>query len=463
MKIEKLKYVYLVGIGGIGMSALARYFKHLGCVVAGYDKTETELTKALVKEGIAITYIDLISRIAETFKTNLNEEMAIIYTPAIPKDSSILNYFKNQKFEMFKRSEVLGLIASNYKTIAIAGTHGKTTTTTLTSHLVSSILGNCHAFLGGISTNFNSNLILSNYAKYCIVEADEFDRSFLTLNPEISVITSTDADHLDIYGNANSLTDTYSLFAKRLSASGTLIAHANANIRTGGINKVLRYNIEKKDGIQIWAENIKVVNGSFEFDYISPLGNLEGVRLNVPGRHNVENTLAAITIALLLHAEKERIKKSIASFTGVKRRFEYIIKTEKLVYIDDYAHHPTEIEAFVNALKEVYPNKKITGIFQPHLYSRTRDFMQGFADSLGKLDEVVLMNIYPARELPIEGISSQALLEMIPNKNKYLVDDKNLIEFIKNRDTEILATIGAGDIDKQILPIKNTLIEKYRV
>jgi UDP-N-acetylmuramate--alanine ligase len=380
----------------------------------------------------------------------------VVYTPAIPKEHTELNYFINNGFELKKRSEVLGLITESKFTVAIAGTHGKTTTSCMVTHLLKECRIDCSAFLGGIASNFNSNLVIGK-SDVVVVEADEFDRSFLTLSPDIAVVTSTDADHLDIYGEHAELKKSFNQFLAKIKPNGFYFYKAGLDLISD--KKAISYAVNSASA-EIKVKNIRIENARFVFDYISGKAIINDIELNVPGYHNVENALAAISIALELGCESEKIKKGIASFKGVKRRFEYILNTKEIVFIDDYAHHPTEIEAFLNSVKALYPNKKLTVIFQPHLYSRTRDFVEGFASSLSKADEVMLLAIYPARELPIEGVSASIIFDKITTNKVLLSKDEVLTELAK-RETNLVATIGAGDIDTLVLPIKNQLERRF--
>lgn len=454
MKLAAVNSVYLVGIGGIGMSALARFFKQQGTNVSGYDRTPTELCAAMQQEGIDIHFQDDVSMIPNSFLKTPKRNTLVIYTPAIPKHHSELNWFIKKGYSVMKRSEVLGIISLNYKTIAVAGTHGKTTTSAMIAHiLIESGLG-CHAFLGGISTNYNTNFITHAGAEYAVVEADEFDRSFLTLSPQIAVITSVDADHLDVYGEAHEVVKSFGDFAKRVIPHGTLIRNAaisglNSNVRE------LSYSISEKADLK--GADVKVESGVYHFDIESAAVQIENVALGLPGRHNVENAIAAAGVAFELAINPDVIKNALATFTGVKRRFETHIRSSNLVYIDDYAHHPTEIAACVASVREMYPGKKITGVFQPHLYSRTRDFAADFAKALDALDEVILLEIYPARELPITGIDSSMLFQLMNSKEKSLLSKIELLKQMQNRKPEVLITMGAGDIDQLVEPLVKAL------
>lgn len=455
LNLDKIYHVYLVGIGGIGMSALARYFRSQRIAVGGYDLTKSKLTEELEEQGIEIHYTDSIELIPSKI-TQEKEYSLVIYTPAIPKNHKELNWLRNEGCTVLKRSEVLGLISEKYKTIAVAGTHGKTTTSSMIAHVMNESEVKCNAFLGGIATNFNSNLLLNNDAEYAIIEADEFDRSFLTLKPNIAVVTSMDADHLDIYGEEKALHESFQLFANKIVEGGKLFAKSQLNLSF--VNKST-YSISDTNA-DIKATNISVQNGDFVFDTSTLKGEIKEIKLGINGLHNIENALATIAVCQEVGIDNETIKQALNSYKGVKRRFEYHIKTSDLVFIDDYAHHPSEIKALVSSVKSLYPNKKITGVFQPHLFSRTRDFADDFAAELSKLDEVVLLDIYPARELPIEGVNSAMLLDKITNTNKELVQKQELVETIKDRKIEVLLTIGAGDIDRLVEPIKNELLNK---
>lgn len=458
LNLDKIYHVYLVGIGGIGMSALARYFRSQRIAVAGYDLTKSKLTEELEEQGIEIHYTDSIELIPSKISQE-KEYSLVIYTPAIPKNHKELNWLRNEGCTVLKRSEVLGLISEKYKTIAVAGTHGKTTTSSMIAHVMNESEVKCNAFLGGIAANFNSNLLLNDNAEYAIIEADEFDRSFLTLKPNIAVVTSMDADHLDIYGEEKALHESFQLFANKIVEGGKLFVKSQLNLSFGNKNT---YSISDVDA-EIKATNISVQNGDFVFDASTLKGEIKDIKLGINGLHNIENALATIAVCQEVGIDNETIKQALNSYKGVKRRFEYHIKTSDLVFIDDYAHHPSEIKALVSSVKSLYPNKKITGVFQPHLFSRTRDFADDFATELSKLDEVVLLDIYPARELPIEGVNSTMLLDKIINTNKELVQKQELIENIKDRNIEVLLTIGAGDIDRLVEPIKNELLNKTKV
>jgi len=448
MKLELIKRVYFVGAGGIGMSALARYFNKRGCLVGGYDKTSTALTTALEAEGIKITYTDEVDSLPEDFKINTPDTL-IVYTPAIPKDAALLNYFRDNGFDLQKRSQVLGIISKGQFCIAVAGTHGKTTTSSIIAHLLTDSGYGCTAFLGGITTNYQSNFLLGDN-DVVVVEADEYDRSFLTLHPDIAVITSMDADHLDIYGDAAQLHESFYLFAAQLKEEGTLFFKKGLPITEG-----ITYGTEPDAVVQ--ARNIRVEEASFVFDYTDGSFTIENLQLMLPGKHNVENATVAIAAALKLGISAEKIKSAIASFKGVKRRFEYIVKEDKHIYIDDYAHHPEELRACFDAVRQLYPDKKLTVIFQPHLFSRTRDFADDFASVLSTADRLLLLDIYPARELPMEGIDSAYLLNKITLAASKVYTKEQALDDIKDSQPELLLTVGAGDIDTLIQPLKNIL------
>lgn len=447
MELNHIKQVYFIGIGGIGMSAIARYFAKRGCMVCGYDKTHTNLTGALEREGIAVSYVDDASLIPADFNEP-NEATLIVYTPAIPGTSIVLNHFRAKGFELKKRSEVLGIISRGQFCIAVAGTHGKTTTSSIIAHVLTHTGYGCTAFLGGISTNYNSNFLIGNN-NVVVVEADEYDRSFLTLHPDIAVITSMDADHLDIYGDAEQLNESFELFAHQLKDDGKLF------VKEGLPLEGITYSANS--GSSLKAVDIHVENGNFVFDFEDGYTRIKGLSLSLPGKHNVENAVAAIGVALSLGIHPKSIKKAIAAFKGVKRRFEYIVKTPGHIYIDDYAHHPEELRACFDAVRQLYPEKKLTVIFQPHLFTRTRDFADGFAQVLSTVDSLLLLEIYPARELPLPGVDSKFLLDKITLEDKQILGKDAVAHYIENNSPELLLTVGAGDIDTLIAPLKAIL------
>lgn len=438
--------IYFIGIGGIGMSALARYFKSVGKVVSGYDKTRTEITFDLARLGIKIHFEDDIKHIENIFQNKKNT--LIVYTPAIPRFHKQLNYFLESGFTLMKRSQVLGLITENTFCLAVAGTHGKTTTTSILGHLLYQSGVKLTAFLGGISENYNSNLIL-NGDEVSVVEADEFDRSFLTLSPNLACITSMDADHLDIYGDASELTKSFEDFSKKIKPNGKLF------VKNGLPLKGITYGIE--DDADYSIQNIKIEKGAYVFDIKTPQEDIKDLTFNLPGRHNLSNALIAMAMAAEFGVSHQQLASALASYKGVKRRFTYQIKTENLVFIDDYAHHPEEINAVHGAVREMYPEKKVLAVFQPHLYTRTRDFIDEFAKSLSQFDEVILLDIYPARELPIEGVTSSWLLDKIDNTSKKLVSKQNLVSEIRSSSCQVILTIGAGDIGEEVKHIKEEL------
>lgn len=448
MKLDHIKSVYFIGIGGIGMSAIARYFLNRGCQVSGYDKTKTALTALLEAEGMAISYIDEVASLPAGLEAS-DPELLVVYTPAIPKDSNILNYFKEQQFSLKKRSEVLGIISRGQFCIAVAGTHGKTTTSSIVAHILTDTGFGCTAFLGGIATNFESNFVLGNN-DVVVVEADEYDRSFLTLTPDIAVITSMDADHLDIYGDESQLHESFQFFAGQLKDNGTLFVKSGLPMNAG-----ISYGINNQPSVS--ASNIRVESARFLFDYSDDKHSIKDLQILLPGRHNIENAVAAIAVALQLGIEGDLIRKAVASFKGVKRRFEYIVNTDEHIYIDDYAHHPEELRACFDAVRELYPSKKLTVIFQPHLFTRTRDFADGFAEVLSSVDDLLLLDIYPAREQPLEGIDSAYLLDKITLTAKAVYAKEDILAAIEEKMPELLVTVGAGDIDTLVQPLKKLL------
>jgi UDP-N-acetylmuramate--alanine ligase len=459
VELKKYTYIYFLGIGGIGMSALARWFKYNGFWVGGYDKTATSLTDDLINEGIEIHFDDSVGNIPDFIKDS-KEQTLVIYTPAIPKEHEEYTFLLQNGFEIQKRSQVLGLISSSMRTVAVAGTHGKTTTSSMIAHILKFAGMDCAAFLGGIANNFDSNLLVNselNTQTVVVVEADEYDRSFLTLNPEIAIITSTDPDHLDIYGDKDSVTQSFRDFAFKIKEGGKLFIKdgVSSHIADGIMQKVAVSTYALHGG-QIQARKVGIKDGSFYFDAFVKGVIIKDIELNVPGYHNVENALAAISVALELGINTETVKAAVKSFTGVRRRFDYIIRNENFVYVDDYAHHPAEVEAFLSSFKALYKDKKLTAIFQPHLYSRTRDFASEFAQSLSIADEVILLDIYPAREKPIEGVSSDLIFHKITAPSKISCTRENLMDILKSKKNDIkaLVTMGAGDIDQFINKIK---------
>ncbi|RZJ77611.1 MAG: UDP-N-acetylmuramate--L-alanine ligase [Flavobacterium sp.] len=447
MELSKINRVYFVGIGGIGMSALARYFAKRGVIVCGYDKTRTELTLALESEGMLISYIDDEESLPIAFRENFDDTL-VVYTPAIPQDAKLLNHFKQNGYTLQKRSEVLGIISKGMFCIAVAGTHGKTTTSSMIAHILTDTGFGCTAFLGGITTNYNSNVLFGKN-DVVVIEADEYDRSFLTLHPDVAVITSMDADHLDIYGDESHLQESFHLFADQLKEGGKLFVENSLPLN--GIT----YSATEDAALK--ASSIRVIDGNFVFNFTDGYNFIKDLSLAMPGKHNVENAVAAIGVALSLGISPKSIKKAVGSFKGVKRRFETIVKTSEHIYIDDYAHHPEELRACFDAVRQLHPDKKLTVLFQPHLFTRTRDFADEFAKVLSTADEILLLDIYPARELPLEGIDSKFLLAKIGNQQKELCGKDSVVAHIKNKKPELLLTVGAGDIDTLIQPLKNAL------
>jgi UDP-N-acetylmuramate--alanine ligase len=464
VKLENYHNIYFLGIGGIGMSALARWFIKSGMNVSGYDKTSTKLTEALQAEGMVVHFDDRLESIPRDV-INEKENTLVIFTPAIPTDHVEYNYLKDNGYTIMKRAEVLGLISKGYKTIGVAGTHGKTTTSSMLAHILKTAKKNMVAFLGGITTNYASNLVMEGeVSKNTIVvaEADEFDRSFLRLYPEIAIVTSADADHLDIYGDHESMITSFKDFIKQINKGGSLIIHESIDEKLASDVTHVSKNIYSMSRGQFFAGSITAKSGFFEFD-LNGFGKVEHIRLGVPGFHNIENAIAASVAAHQCGVSVPVIKKALESFSGVKRRFEFILKGKKVMYVDDYAHHPTEIEAFLRSMKSMYPQRKLTAIFQPHLFSRTRDFAEGFSKSLSMADELLLLDIYPARELPIPGVDSDMIFKDITSKVKVRCNKQDLMEKLDALDIEVLVTIGAGDIDTFIEPIKNMLIAKYEI
>ncbi|MBN2481746.1 MAG: UDP-N-acetylmuramate--L-alanine ligase [Bacteroidales bacterium] len=449
--MNEIERAYFLGIGGIGMSALARYFKSAGKLVAGYDRNPTQLTAALQEEGITVHYHDSPAEIPEAF--NSPEGTLVVYTPAIPNDLKEMAFLKERHHKLYKRSEILGMLSVEKKTIAVAGTHGKTTVSTMVAFLLMHTAAGCNAFLGGISKNLNSNLIYNPNSNWMVAEADEFDRSFLKLHPYAAVITAIDPDHLDIYGNVDEMHRSFDLFASQISENGMLIMKKGIPLNMRSIKaNILTYSLQ--DDTDFHARNIRLQEYQSCFDLVGPGFTITDISLKHPGMLNVENAVAATGIASILGVEYDIIRRTMVNFTGIRRRFDFQVMKENIVYIDDYGHHPKEIEATISSIRDLYPGRKLTGVFQPHLYSRTRDFADGFAESLGLLDELILLDIYPAREQPIPGISSEIILNKVTISNKMLCRDEQLINELAKRNIDVLLTIGAGDIDRFVEPIK---------
>lgn len=457
MNIETIKSVYFVGAGGIGMSALVRYFLSKGKNVAGYDKTPSDLTETLIKEGADIHYDDNICLIPDYCKDK--ESTLVVFTPAIPNTHSELSYFRNNGFEIMKRAQVLGIITKSSRGLCVAGTHGKTTTSSMLAHLLKQSHVDCNAFLGGILKNYNSNLMLSDKSDLTVVEADEYDRSFHWLSPYMAVITAVDPDHLDIYGTEDAYRESFEHFTSLIRPGGVLLLKKGVNIKPRLNENVRMYTYSASDGGDFHAKNIRIGNGEIIFDFYGPEVEIKDVSLGVPVKINIENGVAAMALAFLNGVTEEEIRKGMASFEGPARRFDFHLKKDDIVLLDDYAHHPAELKASIISVKELYAGKRITGIFQPHLYSRTRDFASDFASSLSLLDELVLLDIYPAREEPIPGITSEIIFKDVTISDKHLIKKEELLDYIKsNLSTfEVVVMLGAGNIDRLIEPVKQIL------
>ncbi len=456
--------VYFIGAGGIGMSALARYFNISGRRVAGYDLTRTRLTDKLVEEGIEISYNDDEKSIPACYtEKGSKDNTLVVYTPAVPGKNKIMQYFISHGYNVVKRAKVLGELVNKSKGIAVAGTHGKTSVCTLIAHLLMQTPPGCNAFLGGIAKNYNSNLVVSEGSDLFVAEADEYDRSFLQLRPQIAVITSMDPDHLDIYGNFDEMIKGYFAFAGRVKTGGTVICKGNLELKAGMVEgaEMVNYGMEKKEGY--FAENIRISAGGFPiFDLVTPSGKFCDMNLGVPGRFNVENAVAAIAVALRCGITEENIRKGMESFQGIYRRFDVLINTPDCVLIDDYAHHPVELRSAISAVREIFPERKITGIFQPHLFTRTRDLADAFAESLNALDELILLDIYPAREDPVPGVTSELIYKKVKLEKKKLCSLKQLPAIVEKMHTDVLITLGAGNIDTMVEPVKNILLNKIK-
>ncbi len=458
MEIKDIKAVYFVGAGGIGMSAIARYFIHRGIVVAGYDKTPSNLTKQLEKEGMLIHYTEDVTEIPHACKDP--KTCLVIYTPAIPAEHKELIFFREGGFEIQKRAQVLGTLTRTHKGLCVAGTHGKTTTSTMCAHIMHQSSVDCNAFLGGISKNYGTNYILSDSSDYVVIEADEFDRSFHWLRPWMSVITATDPDHLDIYGTKEAYLESFRHYTELIQPGGALIIHTGLEMKPNvqeGV-KVYEYSIDKGD---FHAENIKIDNGNITFDFISPIECVKNVELGNPVPINIVNGVAAMAMAQLNGCSAEELRYGMATYRGVDRRFDFAIKNDRHVLISDYAHHPKEIYQSAKSIKQLYSNRKITAIFQPHLYTRTRDFYKDFADALSQLDEVILCDIYPAREQPIPGVTSKLIYDnLAEGVEKSMVKTDEVLNLVKSRDFDVLVILGAGDLDNQVPKIAKILESK---
>ena len=455
-KLADIKQVYFLGIGGIGMSALARYFASQGIAVSGYDRTSTELTLQLEKEGIAVHYEDNPAKLP----LNLNvADSLIVYTPAVPANHKELNVLIDSGYRLHKRAEVLGIICNSQRTIAVAGTHGKTTVSTMTAHILKSSATGCAAFLGGISKNYQTNLLLDDTGSpWIVAEADEFDRSFLQLRPELAVITSMDADHLDIYGSHEKVIESFNLFAGQINAKGALVLKKGLLIGAD-LSAIRKYSYSITENADFCAENIALKDGFYQFDLKTPTFTIEKLVLNYPGLLNVENAVAASALALLAGVSPDEIRRALTTYSGVKRRFDIQLNNGTYILIDDYAHHPEELRATIQSVKDVYKGRTLTGVFQPHLFSRTKDFAAGFANSLNLLDEIVLLDIYPARELPMEGVTSELIFNQIPNPNKRLCSKNELVGLAASFKPGIVLMMGAGDIDTLVGPVKEQLLK----
>ena len=457
MEIKDIKAVYFVGAGGIGMSAIARYFISRGLVVAGYDKTPSDLTRQLEKEGMLIHYEENIDAIPAACKQP--ESCLIIYTPAIPAEHQELQFFRQHGFEIQKRAQVLGTLTREHKGLCVAGTHGKTTTSTMCAHIMHQSHLDCNAFLGGISKNYGTNYILSD-SDYVVIEADEFDRSFHWLRPWMSVITSTDPDHLDIYGTKEAYLESFRHYSELIQPEGALIIHKGLEMKEHLQDNVRRYDYALQEG-DFHSENIVIENGEITFDFVSPIENVKGIQLGQPIPINIENGIAAMAMAQLAGCTADELRNGMKTFKGVDRRFDFKIKTDKLVFLSDYAHHPKEIYQSAKSIRELYRNRKITAIFQPHLYTRTRDFYKDFADALSQLDEVILTEIYPARELPIEGVTSALIYDNLrPGIEKQVIRKDDVLDLVKRRGFDVLIVLGAGDLDNQVPQITKILEDK---
>ncbi|WP_439184897.1 UDP-N-acetylmuramate--L-alanine ligase [Carboxylicivirga taeanensis] len=456
LQLKDIKSVYFVGVGGIGMSALARFFKYEGLHVAGYDRVATVLTRELEHEGIDIHYEDDITQVALNYHDR--ESTLVVYTPAIPETHKELTYFRAKNFDVRKRAAVLGLISKGMNGVCVAGTHGKTTISSMTAHLYKQSSVGCSAFLGGIVNNYKTNFLHDKQSRYVVLEADEFDRSFLHLHPHLALISAMDADHLDIYGDAEQVNEAFLEFIERIESGGVLLYKAGLPIEDVNDEiELFSYSIE--EAADFSAFNIRLVNGLYHFDMKSPFGTIKGFKMGVPGLVNVENAVGAIGLALLGGVEAHEIKAALPTFEGIRRRFQYRIKSDNLVFIDDYAHHPEEIRATLKSVKAMYPDKKITTIFQPHLYTRTRDFATGFAEALDACERVLLMDIYPAREVPIEGVDAELIKKYIKQAEVQVVKRDELFETLIKGKCEVILTLGAGDIDKEVPLLEEKLRE----
>lgn len=453
--MEEIKAVYFVGIGGIGMSAIARYFLSCGLVVAGYDRTPSDLTKALQEEGALVHYEDNVELIPAPCRDR--ESTLVVYTPAIPAEHTELTFFRNNGFEIQKRAQVLGTLTRSLKGLCVAGTHGKTTTSSMAAHLLHQSHVDCNAFLGGITKNYGTNYILSQKSPYVVIEADEFDRSFHWLTPFASVITATDADHLDIYGTEEAYLESFSKYSSLILPGGYLILHTGLKMKPAVQEGVTVFTYSREDG-DFHAENVRIGDGRITFDLVSPLGNIQGIELGVPVSVNIENGIAAMALAQIAGATAEEIRRGMLSFSGVDRRFDFHVKTDKMAYLSDYAHHPEEIRRSLESLRELYQGRRIKAIFQPHLYTRTRDFYKDFAAALSLLDDVCIVDIYPAREAPIPGVTSQLIYDNLkPGIKREMCSKDGILDVVRQGGFDVLVTLGAGDIEDYVQQITDIL------
>ncbi|MDR0713017.1 MAG: UDP-N-acetylmuramate--L-alanine ligase [Bacteroidales bacterium] len=447
--------IYFIGIGGIGMSALARYFKTRKCCVCGYDRTETALTQALCREGIGVHYRDDVNAIPPSFR-NSPDDTLVIYTPAVPASHVELNWFKEHRYRLIKRAEALGVLSKEKKTVAVAGTHGKTSVSAMTAFLLTEAGAGCDAFLGGISKNYHTNLLLREGSEYLVAEADEYDRSFLHLHPCVAVVTAMDADHLDIYGTHAEMKAAFRQFTAQIQPGGVLLAKYGLELSAPKGVRQYSYSLTHPQA-DYYAEAVHVTGGRYAADVRTPQGVLKNVQFGIPGLVNVENGIAAIAAAALTGVPPEKAASSMTRFEGVERRFDCRVKNDRLIYIDDYAHHPEELRFTVESVRQLYPGRHITGVFQPHLYTRTRDFAEGFAQSLSLLDSLILLDIYPAREDPIPGVDAQIIFDRVTIPDKKMCRKEEVIEILKTRRLDVLLTMGAGDIDTLVKPLENLL------
>ena len=453
--MEEIKAVYFVGIGGIGMSAIARYFLSRGLVVAGYDRTPSDLTKALQEEGALVHYEDNVELIPAPCRDR--ESTLVVYTPAIPAEHTELTFFRNNGFEIQKRAQVLGTLTRSLKGLCVAGTHGKTTTSSMAAHLLHQSHVDCNAFLGGITKNYGTNYLLSQKSPYVVIEADEFDRSFHWLTPFASVITATDADHLDIYGTEEAYLESFSKYSSLILPGGYLILHTGLKMKPAVQEGVTVFTYSREDG-DFHAENVRIGDGRITFDLVSPLGNIQGIELGVPVSVNIENGIAAMALAQIAGATAEEIRRGMLSFSGVDRRFDFHVKTDKMAYLSDYAHHPEEIRRSLESLRELYQGRRIKAIFQPHLYTRTRDFYKDFAAALSLLDDVCIVDIYPAREAPIPGVTSQLIYDNLkPGIKREMCSKDGILDVVRQGGFDVLVTLGAGDIEDYVQQITDIL------